>query len=193
MDPRLRGRVEVETIHQLLPELDCYQLLNVPADCPHAAIDGAFRTEGRRLHPDRTTTGGSAEYREKANAVFKALNDAYKTLRDPEARAAYDAERKDGARRTSAEARQQAEAAAAVRADPHRAAKTDKGGRYWRTGLQSYHDGQFQQAVMHMQFALNFEPGNAVIKEWLDRARVEMEKQRAASGDAQQQAASKHR
>jgi curved DNA-binding protein CbpA len=193
MDPRLRGRVEVETIHQLLPELDCYQVLELPPGSAQADIDNAFRAVSRRLHPDRTTTGASAEYREKANAVFKAVNDAYKTLRDPETRAAYDAERKGGALRMSAEARKQAEADAAARADPSRAAKTDKGSRYWRTGLQSFHDGQFQQAVMHMQFALNYEPGNAIIKEWLDKAKVEMEKQRAVTTEAQQQAAFKHR
>lgn len=170
MDPRLRTRVEIETIHELLPELDYYKLLGLPGDCPQGEVDTAFRGESRRLHPDRHAAGASPEFRQKANEVFKAVNDAYRVLRDPDARAAYDQERRSGEVRLAEEARKLAEADAAAKADPTKAARTPKGERYWKLGLQCWNDKDFNGAVTNIKFAIQFEPDNEVFKEWLQKA-----------------------
>jgi curved DNA-binding protein CbpA len=185
MDPRLRARVEIETIHELLPELDCYQLLGVPADCPQQDIDNAFRNESRRLHPDRHAAGASPEFRTKANEVFKAVNDAYRTLRDPDARSRYDNERRQGALRLDEAARKAAEAEAAAKNDPSKAARTPKGEKYWKMALQCFNDNDFNGAVMQINFALSFEPDNATFKEWLEKAKSEHEaRKKGKTGNA---------
>lgn len=171
MDPRLRTRIEIETIHELLPELDYYQLLGLPAEAPQVEVDNAFRNETRRLHPDRVSAGASPEFKVLANTVFKAVNDAYRVLRDPDARSRYDADRRAGERRLTEEARKQAEADVAARTDPARAARTEKGGKYWKMALQNWNDQDFNGCVMNINFALTFEPDNATFKEYLEKAR----------------------
>jgi curved DNA-binding protein CbpA len=185
MDARLRSRIEIETQHELLPELDYYQLLGVSQTCAQQDVDAGFRTESRRLHPDRHTAGATPEFKAIVNDVFKAVNDAYRTLRDPDARARYDAERRQGSLRMDDAARKAAEADAAAKADPARAARTPKGEKYWRMGLQCFNDGDFSGAVMQINFALSFEPDNATFKEWLEKAKAENEaKKKGKSGNA---------
>lgn len=178
MDPRLRTRIEIETIHAILPELDYYQLLALARDCAQNDIDGAFRTETRRLHPDRVTAGAPEEFKAVANTVFKAVNDAYRVLRDPDSRARYDAERRQGDRRMSDEARRAAEADAAQRSDPARAARTEKGGKYWKMALQNWNDGDFNGCIMNINFALTFEPDNATFKDYIARAKAAFEEKK---------------
>ena len=178
MDPRLRVRVEVETMHELLGQLDYYQLLAIKEDCQQSDIDSAFRNEGRRLHPDRVAAGGDVEARAKANDVFKAINDAYRVLRDPDQRTRYDSERRGGKLKLDEENRKRAAEEAAARTDPTKAARTEKGGKYWKMGLQNFGDKDFTGAVMNIQFALGFDADNAVFKEWLQKAKDALEEKK---------------
>jgi molecular chaperone HscB len=50
-----------------------------------SALEQAFYTQSRRLHPDRFAARPAAE-QEQALAASSALNDAYRTLKDPIAR-----------------------------------------------------------------------------------------------------------
>jgi curved DNA-binding protein CbpA len=185
MDPRLRSRVEIETIHELLAELDYYKLLGLAPDCAQADVDEGFRAESRRLHPDRHSAGASPEFRTKANEVFKAVNDAYRVLRDPDARVRYDADRQQGATRMDSATRKEAEAEAAAKADPAKAARTPKGEKYWKMALQCWNDEDFNGAVMQINFALSFEPANETFKEWLAKAKTANdEKRRGKQGNA---------
>lgn len=182
MDPRLRIRYEIETMHELLAELDYYQLLQVKATCAQADVDAAFRAEGRRLHPDRVSAGAPPEFRAIANTVFKAVNDAYRVLRDPDGRTHYDNELLAGRLRMDQESRKAAEAEAAARNDPNKAARTEKGAKFWKLALQGFSDKDYNGAAMNIQFALSFEPGNEVFKEWLAKANAakeELKKEKA--------------
>jgi DnaJ-class molecular chaperone len=177
MDTRLRARIEIETLHELLPELDAYKLLGLAEGCAQADVDAAFRNESRRLHPDRVAAGGTPELRTKANDVFKALTEAGRNLRDPDARAAYDAQRKGGSR-AEEEARRAAEAAKY----PARAARTPKGEKHWKMALQNWNDEDYNGAAMNIQFALQFEPQNEVFKEWLAKAKEAWNEKKRGKG-----------
>src|SRR6478752_6088507 len=65
-------------------EQDYYDLLGVPRGADHAAIKAAYRKLAKEHHPDRHNGCSDKE------AHFKAINEAYDVLKDPEKRAAYD-------------------------------------------------------------------------------------------------------
>src|ERR1700749_3520255 len=75
--------------------MDHFARLGLPAalDLEAAALDKAYFALQGQWHPDRFV-GKPAEQRAKASTEAAALNDAYRTLKDPLARAVYLAELK---------------------------------------------------------------------------------------------------
>lgn len=65
-------------------EIDYYQLLEVSRDADGGTIKSAYRKLAMKYHPDRNPGCGESE------AKFKAINEAYDCLKDPQKRAAYD-------------------------------------------------------------------------------------------------------
>ncbi|HJP67663.1 MAG TPA: molecular chaperone DnaJ [Sphingomicrobium sp.] len=65
-------------------EQDYYELLGVPRGADDAAIKAAYRRLAKEHHPDRHNGCTNKE------AQFKAINEAYDVLKDPQKRAAYD-------------------------------------------------------------------------------------------------------
>lgn len=65
-------------------QLDYYEILGVSRDADEATIKRAFRKLAMKYHPDRNPGDSDCE------AKFKAINEAYECLRDPQKRAAYD-------------------------------------------------------------------------------------------------------
>ena len=65
-------------------EQDYYELLGVPRGADEAAIKAAYRSLAKEHHPDRKNGCKESEAR------FKAINEAYDVLKDPQKRAAYD-------------------------------------------------------------------------------------------------------
>jgi molecular chaperone DnaJ len=65
-------------------QLDYYQTLEVARDADGAALKSAYRKLAMKFHPDRNPGDAACE------AKFKAINEAYDCLKDPQKRAAYD-------------------------------------------------------------------------------------------------------
>lgn len=65
-------------------EADFYELLEVERTADDATLKSSFRKLAMRWHPDRNPGDNEAEHR------FKAINEAYDCLKDPQKRAAYD-------------------------------------------------------------------------------------------------------
>ena len=70
---------------------DYYQTLGVEPDAGEAEIKTAYRRLARKYHPDVSKEAGAEE-------KFKAVNEAYEALRDPQKRKAYDQLRAGGYR-----------------------------------------------------------------------------------------------
>ena len=70
---------------------DYYEILGIEPTAGEAEIKTAYRRLARKLHPDVSKEPGAEE-------KFKAVNEAYEALRDPQKRAAYDQLRSRGYR-----------------------------------------------------------------------------------------------
>lgn len=65
-------------------QIDYYQTLEVARDADGATLKSAYRKLAMKYHPDRNPGDTECE------AKFKAINEAYDCLKDPQKRAAYD-------------------------------------------------------------------------------------------------------
>ena len=70
---------------------DYYAVLGVEPTAGDAEIKTAYRRLARKYHPDVSKEAGAEDQ-------FKAVNEAYEALRDPQKRAAYDQLRARGYR-----------------------------------------------------------------------------------------------
>jgi hypothetical protein len=90
MTIKLRRR-ETEHAYSTLKARDLYEVLGIERTATDAQIKDAYFRLARRYHPDAHRDPALAELAEQARAVFLRVGEAYDTLRDPRARAAYDA------------------------------------------------------------------------------------------------------
>ena len=170
MEARRRLLNEIEALHDVIEELDYYGVLLLDKDCAPHEIGDAYRQESRRLHPDRMSSLGDGEASKRANAIYRLVNEAYRVLKDPEQRGQYDLLLADGVIRMTDDARSGASDQKRAN-DPVNAAKHPKSEKYWKLALSDWERKSFRACVMNIQFALNFEPGNEVFKEWLEKAK----------------------
>lgn len=171
MDAGVRMIVEIDTLHELLPELDYYRLLQLDRECPQGEVEQAFRKECRRLHPDRVAALGSDEAKAKATEIYQRLHEAGDSLKDPEKRAQYDGCLAQGILRMTEEALAEAERKRAQASNPEHAARHPKSEKFWKMALRDWSEKNYKGCVLNIQFALNFEPENETFQEWLDKAK----------------------
>ena len=178
MNPGVQLSIEVNTLHEILDELDYYRLLQLDPDCVQGDIEPARARPRRSI----TLTGERA----------RRLRGQRQGQRDLSAR--------QGGGREPLGSRQ----ACAVRRGPQGGCPSHDGGgpgdrgagtpqvrepracasdpkaeKYWHMALKDWDDKNFKGCVMNIQFALSFEPDNEVMKEWLEKAKTASTKKSA--------------
>jgi curved DNA-binding protein CbpA len=171
MDAQIRVSIEVNTLHGLLDELDYYRLLGLDNDCPQKDIEGAVRRENRGRHPDRVSPIGDKDLTKKANEIYQRVKEAGECLTDPDQRAQYDEVLKAGILRMTDEAVAMAEKERRKAENPEHAATHPKAEKFWKMALSDWTKKNYKGCVMNIQFAMNFEPDNEVMAEWLEKAK----------------------
>jgi DnaJ-class molecular chaperone len=171
----------VETLVQVLDQLDYYGVLKVPQGAGAAEVKAAYYRESRAFHPDRFAAVESAELRAHIGRIYRRINEAYTVLRDDRKRARYladvtgpDRERK--LRFTEAEE-------SAVQVEQRKKVEeqfgqTPNGRKFYATATLEVQAGRWEAAERALKSALMYEPGNAKFKEQLALVQAELEKTR---------------
>lgn len=95
-DPAKRKQVEerrreIEEAYQVLKAKNHFELLEVPRASNEAQIKDAYFRLARRFHPDAHHDPTLTDLRDKLEAVFIRLGEAYEVLRHPKTRGNYEA------------------------------------------------------------------------------------------------------
>ena len=169
----VRARTEIETLHQLLDDLDYYRLLLVSRTAAVHEIETAFRAQTKALHPDHFFALDEADLKSKAQEIFRRINEAWRTLKDPTLREAYDRElKKQGGVRMSSAQRELAERAKRQANDVTEVARTPNGRRHWEMALRDLAAKNMKGAVLNGEIALKYEPNNRAIAKWIVKVRA---------------------
>ncbi len=170
-DLDLRTRVEVDTLHEFLEEVDFYALLQVAPSASMDDIARAFAAESKRFHPDRYFGVRDALFLRKLTAIYRKLSEAYSVLKDPDLRSRYDERAGHGG--VSKAALQ--EEASQERKTRRLVCSTRRGRRYYELASTARRAGDLNGLVMNLQFALSFESDNEVLRQELAEAREELD------------------
>lgn len=83
-------RAEIDALFALVYDANYYQILAVGRSADSAEIKRAYYALAKRFHPDRFQRDVDDSLRTQIEASFMKITQAYETLRDPRARAAYE-------------------------------------------------------------------------------------------------------
>lgn len=136
-------------------ELDCFDLLDVSAGAGDAEIQAAFHRIAGGIHPDRHRDTLTPEQRERLTVVYARIAEAYRILRDPEARDQY--------LRTMARERTSAPGTASM--------LSPKAQRLYQRAQASLRTGDRTSAVLNLKMALRLHPTSELLREALRSAK----------------------
>ena len=104
---------------------DHYEILGVEEDTERGDIQKAYHALSRLWHPDRYFRQDLGPYGDRLEAVFIAINDAYRTLSNESSRRTYDVERESTLKRRGRSRSRAVPPGEEVPESTHAAAKAD--------------------------------------------------------------------
>jgi hypothetical protein len=84
----VRARTEIETLHQLLDDSTTTACSSCRGPPPCTRSRRRFRAQTKALHPDHFFALEQADLKSKAQEIFRRINEAWRTLKDPALREA---------------------------------------------------------------------------------------------------------
>jgi curved DNA-binding protein CbpA len=180
MELELRTRVEVEAISSVLDEVDYYQILKLKGGAPIPDVEKAYAAQSKVFHPDNYFGVRDAKFTRAVTSVFKKINESYQVLKDPELKKMYDKKmgfrggagpdgqqggrRRRGFNKAELEAEKEAREGGGIVSDKDAL-------KYWELTEIATMNKDWNGVVMNLQFALNYEPENPILKEKLVEAK----------------------
>lgn len=172
MDAQLK--IKVNTLFEIIDELNYYQILRLSADCVQSEIEDGFQRQGNLYHPKHFEDAND-ELTTKGQYLLLSINESYQVLNEISGRLKYDqilGEKLLRIEHTKLLNAQESQ----TNNDPLQAATNESAKKYWALGLQAYDSGDFNSAVLQIKFAIQFEPNNEVFLEWLEKSEIEVKK-----------------
>jgi tetratricopeptide (TPR) repeat protein len=83
-------RIEIQEAYEGLPARTHYEVLGIPRDATEAQVKEAYFRLAKRFHPDVHHDEALHDLRDKLEAVFIRLGEAYEVLRNPRIRMSYE-------------------------------------------------------------------------------------------------------
>ncbi len=179
MDPAFVA--EMETLAQILDQLDYFQVLKLEQDASAAQIKIAFHRESRLCHPDQFNALPDSPLKAQVGRVYKRMTEAYVTLRDDVKRAKYvadinGADREKKLRFTEADA---AEAQQQQKKEKdEQFGQTPKTKQLYQQALKDIEAKRLDAGLRNLKLAASFEPANAKFKEKIAEVEVAMKVKR---------------
>lgn len=162
---------ELQTIHQLMKDLNYYQLLKLSPIATEQEIRESFHKEALVFHPDQYFSSDDQETKDLAKAIYTQVVAAYRTLSDRKRRAEYDMDLNNKSRIKLKEQAKDEDEDAITGVSFRRAKKTSPGDKFFKLAEQAYKMQDYKSALMNVQIALGSDPTN---REFLSfRNRVE--------------------
>jgi curved DNA-binding protein CbpA len=181
MEPDLRRRVEVKALAAVLDEVNNYQILKLKSGAPIPDVEKAYAAQSQVFHPDNYFGVSDAKFTKAVTAIFKKLTESYQVLKDPELKKIYD--KKMGFRGVAAGTVQpgrrrrgigKAELEAERDHDGDGVVSDKNAIKYWDLAQIATMNKDWNGVVMNLQFALNYEENNPVLKEKLAEAKEKL-------------------
>lgn len=146
-----------------LDTVSYYAVLAIAPDAAPDAIEAAFYQRARTLHPDRHAREKAPERRKALSLLYSRIGEAYRVLKDPVRRKAYDEALEGGQMRLSDAGPSRQETVRPKAAAP----KSEAARRFFDLGVDQLRAGDERGARMQFQLALQLEPDSPAIKEAL--------------------------
>jgi DnaJ-class molecular chaperone len=154
----------VDELFRGLDTLPYHEFLGVDEAAAGDALRQAFHARAQLFHPDRFYQLGDQALRTQIYEVYKRVTEAYRVLGDPEARRQYQEQRRQGKNRLD-----RSERPASALRRPEDAVTNPQAKKYFGLGLDAERRGDTRGAKLNFQLALQMEPGNAVLKDKLEK------------------------
>ena len=154
----------LDRVEPVLDKVDHFELLDVPANASKQTIQDAFHVMAAGLHPDRHRHSLDAGQYERLTIVYARIAEAYRVLRDDQARdrylrsAARDQHSEKGSA-SSAKKGQDPEAGIAL--------LNPKAQRLVRRAQAAQRTGDLASATLNLKMALAMHPQSGFLKEAL--------------------------
>jgi DnaJ-class molecular chaperone len=179
MDPQFL--MEVETLSQVLDQLDYFGVLKVAQTASPPEIKAAYYRESRNFHPDRFAALPDPMVREVIGRIYRRINEAWTVLRDDKKRLKYVADvtgpdRAAKLRFTEADEAQVKEEA--KRKVEEQFGQTPNGRKFFQAAMAEVAAKRWDKAETALKSAMMYEPANAKFKEQLAAVQSELEKTR---------------
>ena len=163
-----------EFLERLRAASNHYEVLNVELNAGINEIKEAYYALARRYHPDRFHLKSGTRLHEQISSAFARITQAYETLVDTNARAAYDTtiERSRKFAESAPKASQPATAAVPMNClefDPTESG-TGQAERYFNEGYGALQQGQINAAITHLAAASRLNPQDARYRAYYGRA-----------------------
>ena len=154
MEIAQQRKLQLETLYEIVDELNYYEILGLSRLAHQSEIEPAFRAKTQQFHPSALQGSGleqDAELMDHWEYVLLSFKEARDKLIDPSDRIRTDIDIDAGQLRSSdTELTRGLERQSAQ--DPAHAANSDTSKKFWINGLQAFENGDYQTAVLQMYF-----------------------------------------